>query len=57
MSTRLVGNKAAAGAAHAPAAGIRIGSPRRSLFGHGFSGSGVASQIVTVPPSEPLARR
>jgi hypothetical protein len=36
---------------------MRIGSPRRSPSGHGFAGSGVASQIVTVPPAAPLARQ
>ena len=36
-----------------PAAGRRIGSPRRSPSGHGFSGSGVASQIFTVPSTAP----
>jgi hypothetical protein len=41
----------------APAACISIRSLRRSLCSHGFSGSGVASQIVTVPCFAPLAKR
>ena len=41
----------------ASAAGIRIGSPCQFPGGHGFSGSGVASQILTVWLYEAMARR
>ena len=40
----------------APAAGMRIGSPHRSACGHGFAGSGVASQIITVPSGSPTSQ-
>ena len=49
-------NKAAEAWA-APTADSRIGWPRRSACGHGFSGSGVASQILTVSFTPMLARR
>ena len=38
----------------AAAAGICIGSPRRSACGNGFCGSGVAAQIFTVPYGQTL---
>src|SRR5207244_10298712 len=41
----------------ATAASMQIGVPRRSACGHGFCGSGVASQIFSVPSAAPLARR
>jgi hypothetical protein len=50
-------NKTAAESVSCSRRRIRIASPSRSARGHGFSGNGVASQIVTLPSGPLLARR